>query len=195
MCTYLLVRCLLSERYIIVFNHGNYVFSIDLKDAYLHIPVLKNHHHFLHLFDNINLISRGSCHFGWLECLGFHFTYWTYTVLANTWVLMLLFIWMIPVSWLAPNMLTKGLYPFWLSIGLSWIKYWCFSTSGLVLLSTFLSRAMLGTVAMSVSLPSDEPLDILQLDHSLLQMCPISVHQGYVLFGQDQLVISCLWCS
>ena len=26
---------------------GDYAFSIDLQDAYLHIPVVKHHHHFL----------------------------------------------------------------------------------------------------------------------------------------------------
>ena len=29
-------------------QHGDYAFSIDLRDAYLHIPVVKHHHHFLH---------------------------------------------------------------------------------------------------------------------------------------------------
>ena len=28
-------------------QHGDYAFSIDLQDAYLHIPIVK-HHHFLH---------------------------------------------------------------------------------------------------------------------------------------------------
>ena len=27
---------------------GDYAFSIDLQDAYLHIPIVKHHHHFLH---------------------------------------------------------------------------------------------------------------------------------------------------
>ena len=27
-------------------QHGDYAFSIDLKDAYLHIPIVKHHHHF-----------------------------------------------------------------------------------------------------------------------------------------------------
>ena len=29
-------------------QHGDYVFSIDLQDAYLHIPIVKHHCHFLH---------------------------------------------------------------------------------------------------------------------------------------------------
>ena len=28
-------------------QHGDYAFSIDLQDAYLHIPVVKHHHYFL----------------------------------------------------------------------------------------------------------------------------------------------------
>ena len=28
-------------------QHGDYVFSIDLQDAYLHIPIVKHHHCFL----------------------------------------------------------------------------------------------------------------------------------------------------
>ena len=30
-----------------LFQHGDYAFSIDLQDAYLHIPIVKHHHHFL----------------------------------------------------------------------------------------------------------------------------------------------------
>ena len=29
-------------------QHGDYAFSIDLQDAYLHIPIVKHHHYFLH---------------------------------------------------------------------------------------------------------------------------------------------------
>ena len=29
-------------------QHGDYAFSIDLQDAYLHIPIVKHHCHFLH---------------------------------------------------------------------------------------------------------------------------------------------------
>ena len=28
-------------------QHSDYTFSIDLQDAYLHIPIVKHHHHFL----------------------------------------------------------------------------------------------------------------------------------------------------
>ena len=29
-------------------QHGDYAFSIDLQHAYLHVPIVKHHHHFLH---------------------------------------------------------------------------------------------------------------------------------------------------
>ena len=28
-------------------QHGDYAFSIDLQDSYLHIPIVKHHHHIL----------------------------------------------------------------------------------------------------------------------------------------------------
>ena len=31
-------------------QHGHYAFSIDLQDAYLHIPIVKHHHHFFMIF-------------------------------------------------------------------------------------------------------------------------------------------------
>ena len=37
----------------------DYAFSIDLKNAYLHIPIFKCHCHFCDLFGRINFISEG----------------------------------------------------------------------------------------------------------------------------------------
>ena len=31
-------------------QQGDFAFSIDLQDAYLHVPIVKHHHHFLHFF-------------------------------------------------------------------------------------------------------------------------------------------------
>ena len=31
-----------------VIQQGDYAFSIDLQHAYLHVPIVKHHHHFLH---------------------------------------------------------------------------------------------------------------------------------------------------
>ena len=48
----------------------DYAFSIDLKNAYLHIPIFKCHCHFCDLFGRINFISGRFCHFGLLQPLG-----------------------------------------------------------------------------------------------------------------------------
>ena len=45
-CIYLISRCLLSDMWQLI-QHSEYAFSIDLHDVYLHIPIVKHHHHFL----------------------------------------------------------------------------------------------------------------------------------------------------
>ena len=45
-CIYLILRCLPSDVWQLI-QHGDYAFSVNLQDAYLHIPVVKHHHHFL----------------------------------------------------------------------------------------------------------------------------------------------------
>ena len=45
-CIYLLLRCQLSDVQQLI-QHGDYAFSIDLQDAYLHIPFVKHHCCFL----------------------------------------------------------------------------------------------------------------------------------------------------
>ena len=45
-------------------KQGEYVFSVVLKDAYLHIPIVKHHCHFLLLFGTTNFINRRFCHWG-----------------------------------------------------------------------------------------------------------------------------------
>ena len=50
---YLLLRCLLSDVQQLI-QHGDYAFSIDPQDAYLHIPIVKHHHCFLQfVWDNV----------------------------------------------------------------------------------------------------------------------------------------------
>ena len=70
---YLLLRCLLPDRYNNLFNKAIMFFSIDLKDAYLHIPINKHYHHFYILFGNKNHTSAGFCHLGCLWLLRFSF--------------------------------------------------------------------------------------------------------------------------
>ena len=50
---------------------GDYAFSIDLKDDYLHIPIVKHQCHFYDLFGKICLISRKFYPSGWPHPLGF----------------------------------------------------------------------------------------------------------------------------
>ena len=62
LCTKLCLDCLLSHRYGTCFNKVIMQFSIDLKGAYLHILVVKHHHHFYSLFGNLHLFSGSFCH-------------------------------------------------------------------------------------------------------------------------------------
>ena len=50
---------------------GEYSFLIDLKDAYLHIPIVKHHHHFYDLFGKIHHVTGKIYFFGWPQLLGF----------------------------------------------------------------------------------------------------------------------------
>ena len=42
-------------------QHGDYAFNIDLKDAYLHIPIIKHDHHFFTIGLAKYTISMESC--------------------------------------------------------------------------------------------------------------------------------------
>ena len=66
-CTHLLLTCLLSNRYSNLFNRMIMFFSIDLKDVYLHIPIVKHHHHFLCFVCNKNLSSGKFYLLHWLQ--------------------------------------------------------------------------------------------------------------------------------
>ena len=45
-------------------QQGDYAFSIDLKDAYLHNPIVKHCHNCCDLFGWINLSSGRFCYLG-----------------------------------------------------------------------------------------------------------------------------------
>ena len=66
-CTHLLLRFLLSDRYGNLFKKAVMFFLIIFQEAYLHIPCVKHHHHFYILFGNTKLISRRFCHLGWQQ--------------------------------------------------------------------------------------------------------------------------------
>ena len=44
LCSYILLRCLLSHRYTIYIQQCDYAFPTDHNDAYLHIPIVKYHY-------------------------------------------------------------------------------------------------------------------------------------------------------
>ena len=50
----------------------NYAFSIDLKDAYLHIHIVNLNHHFLHYVWQHKPYLLKVCHFAGYGPLGFH---------------------------------------------------------------------------------------------------------------------------
>ena len=92
MFTYLLLRCILSDRYGNFFNS----FSIDLKDAYIHIPMLSITVTFNVWFGSTNCISGGFCHLGWLQTIGFlHHSLSPYCSFVVTSVFMFLLFWII----------------------------------------------------------------------------------------------------
>ena len=73
--TCLLLSCLLSGMCGKLFNKGDYAFSFDLKDTYLHIPIVKHHHCFLQFVWQHKPYQWKILFFlGWLWPLGFHFT-------------------------------------------------------------------------------------------------------------------------
>ena len=57
-CTYLHLRCLLSNRHGNFFTSDN-IFSIDLNGAYLHIPIVKHHHHFFFVLPGSTSLMNG----------------------------------------------------------------------------------------------------------------------------------------
>ena len=67
-------------------QQGNYAFSIDFRDAYLHIPVVK-YHHFLHI-----VISGKFYNLGLLQALQFSLHNWKYSKLLKQSKLIRLFL-------------------------------------------------------------------------------------------------------
>ena len=51
-------------------QEDDYAISIDLKDAYLHIPFVKHQHIIFAFFHQINLTNGRFRHLGWLQFLG-----------------------------------------------------------------------------------------------------------------------------
>ena len=64
-------------------HQGDYAFSIDLKDAYLHIPILKHHTTFYSLFGNKTLSVEGFAICTDYISKGFHLSHKTQTSLPS----------------------------------------------------------------------------------------------------------------
>ena len=95
-------------------QHGDYAFSIDLQDAYLHIPIVKYHYHFLRfVWHNVPYQWKG-----WPQPLGF---LWPspnlFCSFAITRVSLLLSIWMTSWSSFALSRQVRGntcfCVPYW----------------------------------------------------------------------------------
>ena len=151
-------------------QHGDYAFSIDLQDAYLHIPVVKHHHCFLQfvwhnmpyqwkvlpcglstaprVFAVLTKLILFLCH-----CKGFHIVIYLDDILV-----------LVHSKW-AGKRAHSFFVPDWFALDCILI-----SKSDLHLTQTccFLGLCW-DTVCMSVSLPPDKVADIQQLALPLLQ--------------------------
>ena len=104
-------------------QHGDYAFSIDLWDVYLHFPIVKHHHHFYDLFGNICHISGSFYLMGWPQAQGFSQPPLNlFSSFAIARVSVLLSIWITFWSWFALNGQVKGFF-FVFLIGLPWVTY------------------------------------------------------------------------
>ena len=158
-------------------QQGDYAFSIDLQDAYLHIPIVKHHHHFLHFVWH-NVPSQ-----------------WKVLPFGLATALRVFMSLTKPILFLCHH---KGLHIVIYLDDISWSSFalcrWvrgqaCFCVlcwSILVYISIFSSLTFASlrplvswgyTVCMSVSLPPDKLADIQQLALSLLWTLHVRVCQ------------------
>ena len=118
---------------------GDYAFSSDLKDVYLHFPIVKHHHNFLQFVWLHWLYQWTVLPFVLATTPGVFSTLSPYCSFVITRICVLLFTWMISWSLLTPSMLARQLI-------LSCAHFWfhlCldinFSKSNLHLMQCFLS--------------------------------------------------------
>ena len=95
-CTYLLFRCLLSDRYGNLFSMAIMLCSFDLKDAYLPYLFIKHHCYFLHFVwqhqpYQCKVLTIWA---GYSPCRS-HITWKTHTMSCHHKFFVLLIIWMI----------------------------------------------------------------------------------------------------
>ena len=152
-------------------QHGDYAFSINLQDAYLHISIFKHHHHFLGFVWHSVSYQWKVLPFG-LATAPQVFTALNKPILFLCChrVSILLSIWMTSWSWFHSKKAGKRAHLFLCSLLVRLGLHINFSKSDLCLTQTFCFLGLCwDTVHMSVSLPPDKLADIQQLALSLLQ--------------------------
>ena len=167
-------------------QHGDYAFSIDLQDAYLHVPIVKHHCHFLHfVWHNVPYqwkvlpfgLATAPRVFTFLtkpilflcHCKGLHIVIYLDDILV------------LISSMQAGKRACSFLCSLLVHVGL----HINFSKSNLYLSQTF---SFLGlcwdTVHMLVSLPPDKLAEIQQLALALLQTSRVTVHKVMSFSGK-----------
>ena len=142
-------------------QHGYYAFSIDLQDAYLHIPNVKLHHYFLQ-FGTICHISGRFYLLVWPQPLGFSQASLNLSCpFAIARVSILLSICLTNLVLVQSKWAGKRAHSFLCSLLVCLTLHINFSKSNLYLTQTFCFLGLCwDTVHMSVSLPPDELADI-----------------------------------
>ena len=182
-------------------QHGDYAFSIDLQDAYLHVPIVKQHHHFLRFVWSNVPYQWGVLPFGLAtaprvfmsltkpilflcHCKGLHIVIYLDDILV-----------LIHSKWVG-----KRAQLFLCSLLVHLGLHINFSKSDLCLSWTFMFLGLCwDTVHMLVSLPPDKLADIQQLALSLLWTLHVTVHKvmyflvkaNFCTNGHSQLCCLC----
>ena len=180
-------------------QHDDYAFSIDLQDAYLHTPIVKHHHHFLH-FVWCNVPYQKKVLPFWLataprvfksfpkpiSCLCHHKGLHIVIYLDDILVL------------IHSKQAGKRAHLFLCSLLVRLGLHINFSKSDLCLSQTFcFFRLCWDTVHISVSLPPDKLADFQQLVLSLLWTPHVTVHRVMSFLGKANFCTSGhsqLWC-
>ena len=167
-------------------QHGDYAFSINLQDAYLYIPIVKHHHHFLQfVWHNVpyhwKVLPFGLGTAPWVfsaltkpifflcHCKGFHIVIFLDDILV-----------LVHSKWAG-----KSTHLFLCSLLVRLGLRINSSKSDLCLTQTFCFLGLCwDTVCMLVSLPPEKLADIQQLTLSLLQSQYVTVHKVMSFLGK-----------
>ena len=179
---------------LLLIQHGDYAFSIDLQDAYLHIPIVNHHHHFLQFaWHNLPYqwkflpfglataprvfiaLSKPILFLG--HCKGFHIVIYLDDILVQ-----------ITLDGQVRG-LTHFCVPYWFSLDCILIFPSLTFASSRPLSLCFLGLHW-DTVCMSASLPPDKLADFQQLALSFLQTRSVTVHRVMSFSGKANFCAS-----